>query len=200
MDSVEAQGRVALGPSTVGGLTIDRAAVDGTYRDALGEIRQFELTGPDLGVQANGTIALNTSGQSNLAVRADTSSLEALTRLVNQKAKGIATIEATITGNRSDLRAAGRLTGNDLEFGGQSALQLASDFTARVPDLGLRARRRVVDDERDVCGRRRPGHQRADGEDRVPRSKHRLRSHGEAAEAVAERRRIAGAQHRSRTW
>ena len=131
------QGRVALGPSTVGGLAIDRAAVDGTYRDALGEVRQFELTGPDLGAQANGTIALNTSGQSNLAVRANTSSLETLTRLVNQKAKGIATVEATITGNRSDLRAAGHLTGNDLEFGGQSALQLASDFTAQVPDLAF---------------------------------------------------------------
>ena len=102
-----------------------------------GEIRQFELTGPDLNAQANGTIALNTSGQSNLAVRANTSSLEALTRLVNQKATGIATVEATITGNRSDLRAAGRLTGNDVEFGGQSALQLASDFTAHVPDLAF---------------------------------------------------------------
>jgi len=136
-DGVEAEGHIVLGPSTVGGLAIDRAAVDGTYHDALGDVRQFELTGPDLGVQAHGTIALNTSGQSNLAVRANTSSLEALTRLVNQKATGIATVEATITGNRSDLRAAGRLTGNDLEFGGQSALQLASDFTAHVPDLAF---------------------------------------------------------------
>ena len=137
VDSVEAQGRIALGPSTVGGLKIDRAAVDGTYRGGSGQIRQLELNGPDLGVKANGTIALNTSGQSNLVVRADTSSLETLTGLVNQKAKGIAAVEATITGNRNDLRAAGRLTGNDLEFGGQSALQLSSDFTAQVRDLAF---------------------------------------------------------------
>jgi hypothetical protein len=137
VDSVEGQGRVALGPSTVGGLAIDRAAVEGTYRNASGQIRQLELNGPDLNVRANGTISLNTSGQSNLVVGADSSSLEALTRLVNQKAKGIGAVEATITGNRSDLRAAGRLTGNDLEFGGQSALQLASDFNVQVRDLAF---------------------------------------------------------------
>jgi hypothetical protein len=74
--TVDSVRRRAASRSAVHGrrLTIERAAVDGTYRDALGEIRQFELTGPDLGAQANGTIALNTSGQSNLAVRANTSS------------------------------------------------------------------------------------------------------------------------------
>jgi translocation-and-assembly-module (TAM) inner membrane subunit TamB-like protein len=137
LDGVQAAGRIALRPSMVGGLALDRAAIDGTYHDASGEIRQFELNGPDLTVEASGAIALNETGQSNLMVRADTRSLEALTMLVSQRAKGITAVNATVTGNRRDLRASGRLTGNDLEFRGQSALQLASDFTIQIRDLAF---------------------------------------------------------------
>ena len=137
IESVEAAGRVGLVRSTLGGLSIDSAQVDGTYRDASAEIRELTVHGPDANLQAKGTLALNDTGQSNLVVQADTPSLEAITRLFGQKASGIAKADATITGNRRDLRAAGTLTANDLEFRGQSALQLASDFKIQARDLAF---------------------------------------------------------------
>ena len=137
IDSVQAAGRVGLGRSTIGDLSIDSAEVDGTYRDASAEIRELSVHGPDANVQAKGTLALNDTGQSNLAVQADTPSLEAVARLFGQKASGIARADATISGNRRDLRAAGTLTANDLEFRGQSALQLASDFKIQARDLAF---------------------------------------------------------------
>jgi hypothetical protein len=68
---------------------------------------------------------------------------------VNQKATGIATVEATITGNRSDC-APPTPTGNDLEFGGQSALQLAS-VSPRMCRIWPSSTPTCVDDERDVA-------------------------------------------------
>jgi autotransporter translocation and assembly factor TamB len=135
VDGVQSEGRITLGPSQVGGLSIDRAAIDGIFLNAEGQIRRLELNGPDLTVQATGAIALNDTGQSNLVVHVNTPNLENVTRLVNQQAKGTAAVDATITGNRHNLHAAGKLTGNELEFRGQGALQLASDFTVQVPDL-----------------------------------------------------------------
>jgi len=137
IDSVEADGHLNLSRSTVGGTTIDSAEVDGTYRNASAEIRRFSVKSPDGNVQAKGTLALNDTGQSNLAVQADTPSLESVARLIGQKASGIAKVDATISGNKHDLRAAGTLAGNDLEFRGQSALQLASDFKLQAQDLAF---------------------------------------------------------------
>ena len=133
----QAEGRLNLGPSTLAGLTIGSAAVDGTYRDAAAQIRQLDVHGPDVNVRASGTLAVNDSGQSKLVVHADTPSLEAVTRRFDRKASGTASADATVTGNARDLRVAGTLTGNDLEFSGQSALQLAADFKLQVPDLAF---------------------------------------------------------------
>ena len=135
VDSVEASGRLTLGPSVVGELSIDRAALEGAYRDAAGDIRQFELVGRDLNVQASGALALNTTGQSNLKVHADTPNLEAVLKLVGQSATGIAMVDATVTGNRSDLRATGTLSADNIAYRNASALQMSSDFTVSVPDL-----------------------------------------------------------------
>ena len=70
-DSVQADGKVTLEPSTIGGLEITRASLDGDYHDATGDIRTLEVAGRDLNVQASGTLALNETGQSNLKVHAD---------------------------------------------------------------------------------------------------------------------------------
>ena len=140
-DNVQADGRVTIGASTVGRLSIDRAAIDGTYRDASGQVRQLEIHGPDVNVEAHGTLALDDAGQSDLRVHADAPGLDRVAMLFNRQAAGIAAVDATITGNGRALHAAGRLTGNDLEFNGQSALQLASDFTLQMPDLDAKRAR-----------------------------------------------------------
>jgi autotransporter translocation and assembly factor TamB len=134
-DSVQADAKITLEPSTIGGLAITRANVDGTYHDATGDIRMLEIVGTDLNVQAKGTLALNETGQSNLTLHADSPRLEEIARLVNQPLTGIGRIDATITGNKRELHAAGNITGNGVKYGENGALTISSDYTAKVPNL-----------------------------------------------------------------
>jgi autotransporter translocation and assembly factor TamB len=138
-DSVQADGKVTLGPSNVGGLDIARANLDASYHDSTGDIRAFEITGRDLNATASGTLALDDTGQSNLKVHADTPSLEQIGKLVDQPLSGIGKVDATITGNRKQLQATGNVTGDGVTYGENGALTLSSDYTARVPDLTFEA-------------------------------------------------------------
>src|SRR6185295_2358282 len=65
-DSVQARATVQLDPSTIGGLEITRANIDGDYHNSTGDIRALDIVGRDLNVQASGTLALNDDGHSNL--------------------------------------------------------------------------------------------------------------------------------------
>jgi translocation and assembly module TamB len=134
-ETVEASGRLMLEPSAVGGLQITRAAVDADYRDRTAEFRQLEVVGRDLNVDATGTLALNETDQSNLTVHADSPSLEEIGRIAGVPLTGIAKVDATITGNRSELHANGTLVGSGVTYQENGALSLTSTFDARVPDL-----------------------------------------------------------------
>jgi autotransporter translocation and assembly factor TamB len=134
-DSIQADGKVTLEPSTIGGLDITRASLDGSYHDATGDIRAFDITGRDVNVKANGTLALNETGQSNLTVHADSPSLEQVGKLFDVPLTGIGKVDATVTGNKSNLKAAGTLVGDGLKYGDNGALTVSSTFTATVPEL-----------------------------------------------------------------
>jgi hypothetical protein len=134
-DSVTATARVNLDQSNIGGLQITKAVVDADYRDSSGEIRSLEITGHDLNVAASGTLALNQTGQSNLELHADSPSLETIGKLVDVPLTGIAKVDATITGNRSELKAAGNLTGDGVKYQENGALTASTDFTVTIPDL-----------------------------------------------------------------
>jgi autotransporter translocation and assembly factor TamB len=136
-DSVTATARVSLDPSNIGGLQITKAALDADYRDSSGEIRSLEITGRDLNVAASGTLALNQTGKSNLTLHADSPSLETIGKLVDVPLTGIAKVDATITGNRSELKAAGNLTGDGVKYEENGALTASTDFTATIPDLDV---------------------------------------------------------------
>ena len=135
VDSVRATAKLNLEPSTVGGLEITRATLDADYHDSTGDIRTLEVVGRDVNVTANGTLALNETGQSNLKVHADSPSLDTIGKLVDQPITGIAKVDATIIGNKRDLQAAGNFTGDGIEYQGNGALAASSDFTAHVRDL-----------------------------------------------------------------
>ena len=135
VDSVQARVNARLDSSSIGGLQITRATIDGDYRDSTGEIRALEVVGRDLNVQGSGTLALNETGQSNFKLHADSPSLEEVGKLVNQPLAGIGKVDATITGNRRELKAAGNVTGDGFKYGENGALTASSDFTATVPNL-----------------------------------------------------------------
>jgi autotransporter translocation and assembly factor TamB len=144
-DSVQARVNAALTPSAIGGLDITAATIDGDYHDSTGEIRTLEVVGHDVNVKANGTIALNETGQSNLTLHADSASLEEIGKLVNQPLSGIAKLDATVTGNRRELKATGTLTGNGLKYGENGALTVSSQYTATIPNLDAASARVTAD-------------------------------------------------------
>jgi autotransporter translocation and assembly factor TamB len=134
-ESVEADAKVTLEPSTIGGLDITRASVDGSYHNSTGDIRSLEIVGRDINVTANGTLALNDTDQSYIELHADSPSLQTIGKLVDQPISGIAKIDATITGNRSELYASGNLTADGIKYQDNGALTVSSDFDATIPHL-----------------------------------------------------------------
>jgi translocation-and-assembly-module (TAM) inner membrane subunit TamB-like protein len=136
-DTVEGTARINLQPSTIGGLAIDRAAIDADYRNSTGQIRTLDVAGRDLNVQASGTLALNDTGNSNLKLHADSPSLQQIGALAGQPLTGIGKVDGTVTGNRSNLKAVGNITGDGVKYGDNGALTLSSDYTVTIPDLRL---------------------------------------------------------------
>jgi autotransporter translocation and assembly factor TamB len=134
-DSVQAAGTVTLQPSTIGGLDIARASLDGAYHDSTGTIRTLDISGRDINVQASGTLALNDSGQSNLKIHADSPSLEQIGKLIDQPISGIGKVDATVTGNRHELKATGNVVADGVKYGENGALAVSSAVTASVPEL-----------------------------------------------------------------
>src|SRR5262249_45425947 len=136
-DSVEGTARVNLNPSSVGGLEITSASLDADYRESSGTIRTLDVQGRDLTVGASGTMALNETGQANLKLHAESPSLDAIGKLVDQQLTGVAKIDATVTGNKRDLQAKGNFVGDGIKYGGNGALTAATDFTANVKNLDM---------------------------------------------------------------
>jgi autotransporter translocation and assembly factor TamB len=136
-ENAEATARIDLQPSTIGGLAIDRARLDGDYRRSTGDIRALEIVGRDINVQASGRLALDETGQSDLSFHADTPSLGEIGKLVDSPITGIAKVDGTITGNKRELRTSGTLIGDGVRYGDSGALALSASYTAAVPDLTL---------------------------------------------------------------
>jgi translocation and assembly module TamB len=136
-DNVAGTVRASLEPSTIGELAISRADVDADYRDRAGEIRRLEVVGRDVNVKAEGTLALSDSGQSNLTFHADSPSLAEIGRLVDAPLDGIAKIDGTLTGNRTELKATGTLSGSGVQYGENGALTVNGTYSAVIPELAF---------------------------------------------------------------
>ena len=135
IDSVSGDLNLTLEPSKVGDLVIDRAVVDGSYRDRSGEIRQLEIAGLDLSIEAQGTLALNDTGESHLTFKADSPRLQEIGALAGVDVEGIARVDGTLSGNRTELHAEGTLVGNGFKYQNNGALALTTKFSARIPEL-----------------------------------------------------------------
>ncbi|HEY3159472.1 MAG TPA: translocation/assembly module TamB domain-containing protein [Vicinamibacterales bacterium] len=137
-ESIDASGRVDMSRSTIGGIDIDTAIVEGMYQDRAGDLNQLTVDGPDLHVKGQGPIALNDTGSSNLTLHVETPSLDRLGRIFGQPdLKGAATVDATVTGNGQNLKAAGTLDSANLGKADNTALDLDSTFDVALPQLHL---------------------------------------------------------------
>jgi len=135
-ESIDVSGRVDISQSTLGGIDIDMAIVNGMYQDRAGNLTELVVDGPDIHVKGQGPIALNDTGSSNLVLHVETPSLDRLGRIFGQdNLKGAATVDATVSGNGQELKASGMLDGANLGVGENTALDLDSMFDVRLPAL-----------------------------------------------------------------
>jgi len=134
-DSIDASGHVDLSASTIGGVDIDSAVVQGQYANREGRLDQLSIMGADVSVTGQGPIALNETGSSNVALHIETPSLERIGKLVNQPLTGGAIVDAYVTGNGNELYVNGTLQGSNLGQGDNNALSLTSTFDVSVPQL-----------------------------------------------------------------
>lgn len=134
-DTLSLEGVVSLSPSKVGELAVQRGELDGEYRSSTAHVVRLDVAGPDAALNGQGTLALGATGDSNFRYRLESPKLAMIGRVVGQPIVGAATAEGTVTGNRSSLRAAGTLTGSNVGYGDNRALNLSGRFTAAVPDF-----------------------------------------------------------------
>ena len=137
-ETISASGQVTLEASTVGGLKIDTAAVDGSYANQVGDIKRFTLTGPDVKAEASGRVALDAASQSSLKYHVEAVNIPELAKLAGREGiGGSAILDGTITGNRAALTATGTLDASNLSYQNNNALDVDSQYTVTVPNLAF---------------------------------------------------------------
>ena len=135
VDSFDGSGRVSLVRSTLAGLAIDRAGVEGTYARREGHITRLEVAGPDLTATGQGMLALNETGASKLTAHVETPSLGLIGDTIDRPLKGAAVVDTILTGNARELKAEGTLQGSNIGYGSTSALTVDSTFAVTMPEL-----------------------------------------------------------------
>ena len=161
------------------------------YHDSTGDIRTLDIVGPrrERAGQRHAGAERHRAVEPEAPRRQPTSRRSA--SCSNQPLAGIAKVDATVTGNRRELQATGNVTGNGLKYGDNGALTSRATSrrgcrTSTVADANVDATTHAT-----FVTRRRPEHQRARREDDLRREAGRVRRDGEAAAAVARRRRLA---------
>ncbi len=135
-DAISAEGSATLTSSTIGGLNIDHAAVEGKYSDQAGDLTTLEIAGPDLKANASGRVSLDRKSSSNLKYHVEATNLPELAKLAGQAGVGgAATLDGTLTGNAASLSTTGTLNGSNISYNDNNALDLNSQYEVTVPDL-----------------------------------------------------------------
>src|SRR5829696_4756654 len=122
-DAITAEGALTLEKSVVGGLTIDTASVDGKYAAQIADLKQLQVSGPDLKVDASGRAALDRTSASNLKYHVEAANLGELAKLAGQAGvQGSAVLDGTVSGNAAALQTTGTLDGSNMGYGDNTAL------------------------------------------------------------------------------
>jgi len=135
-DALTAEGEATLTESTIGGLRVDSATIQGKYASQVGDITKFDVTGPDVKATAAGRLALDRKAQSDLKYHVEAIDLSQLAQLAGQsEVKGAATLDGTLTGNGAALQTTGTLNGSNVAYASNSALDLNGRYTVVVPEM-----------------------------------------------------------------
>jgi autotransporter translocation and assembly factor TamB len=135
VDSIDVNGTVDLAPSTFGRFVIDHATFTGDYHNSVVDAQSFEGVGSGIRIMGNGTVALNDTDQSGFWIHADATDLEQVGLVDGQPVTGIATLDATISGNRQRFTAKGTLNASSVKYGPYGSLEATSEFSATTDNL-----------------------------------------------------------------
>jgi autotransporter translocation and assembly factor TamB len=132
------EGQVTLDPSLVGGVQIVGGFADGRYDAEVSDLKQLQLKGPDVTVDASGRLALDRASSSNLKYHIDAPAIAEVGLLAGQRGlQGSVQIDGTITGNSAALHSDGTLHASGLVVTGIKALNLDTRFSADLPDFDV---------------------------------------------------------------
>jgi autotransporter translocation and assembly factor TamB len=135
-DAITVDAKVTLTSSTIAGLQIDEAEIDGRYASAVGDFRRVHLAGPDVKLDASGRVALDYASDSSLKYHVESTNVAALASLAGQSdVNGSLVLDGTVKGNASSFQTEGKLNGSGLQYGDNGALDLNSQYTVTVPEL-----------------------------------------------------------------
>lgn len=138
LEALTGRGSITLEPSAIGPLALERASVEASLANGQAEVAMFEAVGPRLNATASGRVALGDAGESDLTYTVSMTQLADLGPLVGRGLDGRVLVEGTVTGNRTNLAAAGTAAFSGLAVADAfDALTLHTTFDAHLPDLDV---------------------------------------------------------------
>jgi TamB, inner membrane protein subunit of TAM complex len=132
------KGTTTLNASTVAGLGVDQAEIVGAYDHETASLDRLTVTGSGVQANANGTLALGTTGESNLSYDVTVFDLRPVGERWNQPIAGSAHVVGKATGPASRLILAGTVDANRLMYGtALDALTVSSKVSAEVSNFDV---------------------------------------------------------------
>jgi hypothetical protein len=142
----ELSGTTTLGSSTVAGIAVDHAHATAAYANQVADIKELVVTGSDIAINMNGTLAMGSAGASNLKYDVSVTDVEPLAKRFNQDASGAAHLVGQASGPASNTTLTGTLDGHRLRYGANvDALTANSKYKIELPDFDV-ARARIEAD------------------------------------------------------
>jgi autotransporter translocation and assembly factor TamB len=135
MTGIDVTGVADFESSTVAGVKIDTAHVDGSLVDGVAQLRQATAQGVGLQVDGSGTLAFGDTGENKLDVTVDSSDLHAAGELAGQPIGGAAHLDAHVTGPHDRPEATGHVSLRQFTYGTDvNLLTASSDVQASMPN------------------------------------------------------------------
>ncbi len=134
-DNLQVSARANLGPSTVRGVAIDSAVIDGRVLDGALTLNSLEVRTADGVVRASGALGLHESVSADgIVVAAEINNRAFLERILQQPIQTAGSVDATITGTTDSPSATGTMTLHQTAYRDVvTALTSTTKFTVEWP-------------------------------------------------------------------
>lgn len=134
LQTLDAGGRLTFADSRISNVSIEKGVVDASISGGVARVKELTITGPDLTVDASGTLAVDKAGESDVRFVIDTPALQRFDAL-GVPASGDVLLRGQIGGNLARLTIEGTLSGTQVGFGATEALAIHSDYDIVIPNL-----------------------------------------------------------------